>query len=219
MGLILYTFDMSSSCVSVYFTQAALGLSCKRIQVNVWNKEFSPELIKINPQHIVPTLNDSDCRTISDSHAINIYLCETYGKTQTLYPENPEEQALVNDKLFFNASVVYPLLQKFQMILVRREALSEKNVAKMCEVYKMLDNFLKARQWITGDSVNLADFGLIPNVTLANLFVPINFQKYPNVARWIKNAEQLPFYHENINHLNMFSKFLEERRRVVKSVL
>lgn len=212
----LYAFDLSAPCVAVYLTQAALGLNYKRIQVNLWkNEQFSPGILKLNPQHTVPILVEEDGSVIWDSHAINIYLCENYGKNQNLYPEDDAKRALINQRLFFDASMVFPLVQKCQLLRVRRRELSERNIATLCDVYDILNNFIKDGEWVAGDSVTLADFSLIPSITLAHhLLVPIDVQKYPNVIRWINNAEQLPFYYENTNYLTAFSNFLHRPRRV-----
>lgn len=58
-----------------------------------------------NPQHTIPTLED-DGYILWDSHAINIYLVDKYAKDDSLYPKDLQKRGKVNQRLFFNSSVL-----------------------------------------------------------------------------------------------------------------
>lgn len=70
-------------------------------------EHLNEEYLKINPQHTIPTLVDDDF-VLWDSHAIAIYLVEKYGKDDSLYPKNLETRSKINQRLFFDASVIFP---------------------------------------------------------------------------------------------------------------
>lgn len=62
---------------------------------------------QINPLHTVPTFRDSSV-TLTDSHAILIYLCETYGKSDNfLWPSDPLERINVLNKLFYSGTLLF----------------------------------------------------------------------------------------------------------------
>lgn len=42
------------------------------------------------------------------SHAILMYLADVYACNDTFYPKDVKERALINQKLFFEATVVFP---------------------------------------------------------------------------------------------------------------
>lgn len=76
-------------------------------EINLGKGEhLSEEYLKINPQHTVPTLID-DGKTLWDSHAINTYLIGKYAKDDSLYPNDLYQRALINQRLFFDCSVLF----------------------------------------------------------------------------------------------------------------
>jgi glutathione S-transferase len=55
----------------------------------------------------VPTLVDDDGFTLSDSHAIMIYLLSKYAKSDNLYPKDLKKRALVDQRLHFDSGIAY----------------------------------------------------------------------------------------------------------------
>lgn len=78
---------------------------------NIVNKQ-----LQVNPQHTVPTLVDGDF-VIWDSHVIGPYLVNTYGKDDSLYPKDPKQKAIVDQRLYFDVGTLYP---RIRAICVRK---------------------------------------------------------------------------------------------------
>ncbi|KAI8428544.1 hypothetical protein MSG28_007312, partial [Choristoneura fumiferana] len=51
------------------------------------------------------------------SHAILMYLADVYGKQDSLYPKDLKQRALVNQKMFFNSSILFPRLRNITMVV------------------------------------------------------------------------------------------------------
>lgn len=58
------------------------------------------------PQHTIPLLDD-DGFYLADSHAINAYLVQKYGKDDSLYPKNLKERAKVDERLHFDNGTLF----------------------------------------------------------------------------------------------------------------
>lgn len=52
-------------------------------------------------------LEDCDGFIVSDSHAINGYLVDKYGKNDSLFPKDPKVRATINHRLHFDSSVFF----------------------------------------------------------------------------------------------------------------
>lgn len=87
------------------FSRSVL-LCCRFIKLDVdvrelnllEDEQLAPEFIKINPQHCVPTIDDNGF-CLWESRAILSYLMES--KASHLLPATPEENAVVNQRLYF----------------------------------------------------------------------------------------------------------------------
>lgn len=78
---------------------------------------MKPEYVKMNPQHNVPFIHD-DGFFLNESKAIAAYLVnKTGGKAQRLYPEDAQQRALVDSRLNFEASVLFPNFTKLYVSL------------------------------------------------------------------------------------------------------
>lgn len=71
-------------------------------------------MIQINFQHVVPTLVDGDF-VLWESRAINTYLVSAYAKDDSLYPKDLKKRAIVDQRLYFDAS----LFEKLRSCFVR----------------------------------------------------------------------------------------------------
>lgn len=92
----------------------------------------SEEFTAINPIQQVPVLVEDDGFTLTESRAIIAYLVATRNPESTLYPRDPEKRAVVDERLYYDATTVF--FSHIQ-ILVWKISSSLKRI-------KMIDNFL-----------------------------------------------------------------------------
>jgi len=205
-------FHGSPPVRAVLITAKALDISLNIRELKyVAGDLFKPEYLKLNPQHTVPTL-DNDGKILCDSHAINAYLVEEYSKDDSLYPKNTYKRALVNQRLHFDSSVLFPAFKSIimQVFSGKMKEIPQDKVAEIKEAYGYLEKFLERQQWIAGDCLTIADFSCVTSVTSLNVIVPLDSEIYPNVTNWIKRAQELPCFASEPEELEMFRNLFQK---------
>lgn len=119
MSLILYYSPISPPARAVLLTIRSLGLNVEIKNVNLLKGEHrSAEFLKVNPFHQIPVLVErkssmssptliSDL-VLSESRAIMSYLVNSRRADSSLYPIDPVRRAVVDQRLYFDATVVFP---------------------------------------------------------------------------------------------------------------
>lgn len=94
----------SRACLLLIKTMQ-LDAEVKFVDLNA-GEQNSPEFLKLNPLHQVPVLVDGDL-VLTESRAILAYLVNKYKPGSDLYPSKPELRALVDQRLYYDATVVF----------------------------------------------------------------------------------------------------------------
>lgn len=212
--LILYGLEASPPVRAVKLTLAALEVPYEFVEVNTRAKEnFSEEFLKKNPQHTVPTLED-DGHYIWDSHAIIAYLVSKYGKTDSLYPKDLLQRAVVDQRLHFESGVIFAnALRSITKPLFagKQTTIPKERYDAIIEVYDFLEKFLAGNDYVAGKQLTIADFSIISTVSSLEVFVKVDTTKYPRIAAWFKRLQKLPYYEEaNVNGARTFESFIRE---------
>jgi glutathione S-transferase len=170
----LYEFGPTRS-IRARWTLQELGVPFEAIKVNLAAGEHrSPEFLKINPAGKVPVLVDGDA-TLTESIAIVMYLGDKYAD-RGLVPRNLKQRADFNRWLLFAATeleqplwriskntALYPEDKRIPADVVR----AGEDFAPMAAV---LDEHMKGRQFVVGNSATIADFVMAYTLDWANEF-------------------------------------------------
>ncbi|KAF7265326.1 hypothetical protein GWI33_021309 [Rhynchophorus ferrugineus] len=213
MAPTLYMSEISPSCRAVLMTARILGLTLKVKKMDLSKQEqFSPNFLKINPQHTIPTLCDNGF-IIWDSHAIIAFLVGKYGNDDQLYSKDIMERALIDQRLHFDSSVVNNFTRTIlnPMLYNNAHISVDEHRESILKTYALMEKFLRSYPWIAGKKLTIADLSLIPSITSLDVIVPISREDYPNLTKWIEKAERLPCYVENENGLNLLRDLLSCR--------
>lgn len=153
-------------------------------------------IFQINPGHTIPTLVDNDA-VITDSHAICTYLCDKYGKDDSLYPKDLAKRAVVDSRLHFNNGVLFARNRfLYEPVLYSGKPVDPERVDYMTKAWGLLEGFLTNNIYLCGDQLTIADICAIATVSSVDGVCPIHANEYPNVVAWIQRVKQLPYYEE-----------------------
>lgn len=121
----------------------------------------TPEYIALNPNQKIPTLQDEKV-TIWESEAILRYLGAKYGSMY--FPDDFEKRAAIDQWMCWNQSTWFPAVHEAFLMIMKVPA-AERNPDELKQLVDnvnaqatFIDNQLKNRQYIAGDSMSLADF-------------------------------------------------------------
>ncbi|XP_055546159.1 glutathione S-transferase 1-1-like [Wyeomyia smithii] len=181
----LYYMPDSAPCQSVRLLAKAMNLPLNLIHLDLFKGEhLKPEFLKINPQHVIPTITDNDF-VLWESRAILIYLCDKYGKGDAWYPRDPKKRAIINQRLYFDMGTLYQRFsQRFYPVIFEEKPLLEETLAPMEEAFGFLETFLTGSTYVAGDRITIADLCVATTITCMKVAAGLDFTQYPNIERW-----------------------------------
>ncbi|XP_021941262.1 uncharacterized protein LOC110840492 [Zootermopsis nevadensis] len=189
MTVDLYYSLASPPSRSVLLVARALGVDLNLKDTSVKdNENRTPEFLKINPQHCIPTLVDNGF-ALWESRAILGYLVDQYGKDDSLYPRDPKQRAVVNHRLFFDIDIIFPRLKEYFTFVKEGKTPDADAAAKVEETFEFLNKFLEGRDWLAGSKITIADFAVVVNVSIMEVF-KADISKFQNVTRWLAKAKK-----------------------------
>ncbi|XP_055591453.1 glutathione S-transferase 1-like [Uranotaenia lowii] len=194
----LYYLPCSAPCRAVQMTAAALGIELVLHELSIMNGEHRrPDFLKISPQHSISTLKDRDL-VLWESRAIQIYLVDRYGSSgkagigDQLYPSDPVRRAKVNERMFFDACILYHRFVEYYHEQVFG-GLAGKNdkLVELEEAVKMLDMFLDGQPYVvTGEAMTIVDLNILATVATMSA-LGFDLTRYQNVNEWYKHMKDV----------------------------
>ncbi|XP_043222833.1 glutathione S-transferase 1-1-like [Amphibalanus amphitrite] len=199
MGLDLYFMDKSSPARAALLLIKTLGLDVNVKSLDLFGGEHLQEdFVAINPQHTIPTLVDGKF-VIWESRAIMTYLVSKYGKDTSLYPTDPEERAVVDQRLYFDMGTLYDSFGKcvYPIIFGGAKEVDEAALTKTKQALTLLEGFIGDRGFVAGSSLTVADIALGVTVSTLEASGILDLSAYPVVSAWLNKLKTtLPGYAE-----------------------
>lgn len=160
-----------------------------------------PPFEAINPNRLVPVLEDGDFR-LTESSAILKYLADKV--ESPLYPKDLQRRARVNERMDwintqlcrdFAYGLVYPQIFPFHKRRSQEAQAATLHWGKERAQgwLKVLDAHLlgAGNEFLCGDAITIADYYAAPFVALGEL-TGGSYAAYPNVQRWLARMKALP---------------------------
>ena len=197
----IYYHPVSTTSRPLMLFAAESGIDVEFQLVDLMTGEhLKPAYAAINPNCLVPMLEDGDFR-LTESSAILKYLADKTGSPA--YPTDLRKRARVNEMMdWFNSNfyrdfsygLIYP-----QVFPNHRRPTDEQQAGtiswgkeKAKRWLQILDeNLIGPRNaYLCGDRITIADYLGAPMLTLGEV-IRCDFAAYPNVRRWLGNVKAL----------------------------
>jgi glutathione S-transferase len=216
----IYYHPASTTSRPVMLFAAENGIDAELQLVDLFTGEhFKQPFEAINPNHLVPVLEDDGFR-LTESSAILKYLAD---KIQSpAYPKDLRQRARVNERMdWINTQVcrdfaygyVYP-----QIFPMHKRPSAEVQAATLAwsreraiTWLKVLDEHLigPKNAYLCGNQMTIADYFGASFVALGEL-IRGDYADYPNVERWLGNMKRLKNWNKVNETIDGFAASLKE---------
>lgn len=201
-GLTIWGRANSVNVQKVLWCLRELDLAYERIDAGMqFGHTNEPDYLALNPNARVPTLVDGDY-VLWESNSIMRYLCMAYGKSTTIYPQEPRRRAAVDRWLDWTLSTVQPVDRPVFWALVRTPperrdmAAIQKDADAEAVVWLIADAQLSTRRFIEGDDFTIADIAIGAYARRWLGVEGITRPKQPHLERWLKGLASRPGFAE-----------------------
>lgn len=179
------------------------------------NKDhLTPEFIKLNPKHTIPTFVDGEF-ILWESRALLGYLVDKYAKDDSLYPKDPQQRAIVNQRLYFDMGILYQRYADFFYPQIKQNLPADpEKLKKLDEAVEFLEQFLSNSKYAAGENITIADYALIASFSTI-VASEIDYSRFPNVNRWyelcLNTLPGIEVNVEGIETLKVYVKNFKEK--------
>jgi maleylacetoacetate isomerase len=202
MAMRLYGYFRSSAAFRVRIALNLKKLDYETAAIHLRrNDQTKPDYLGVNPQGLVPTLENGDRRLIQ-SLAIIEYLDETY-PDPSLLPAHPADRARVRALAEIVACDIHPI-NNLRVLRYLTHSLGHDEAAIATWYNHWIDTGFRAFErllaedartgtFCQGDSPGLADISLVPQVVNAERY-RLDLAPYPTITRIYRSCMALePF--------------------------
>ena len=199
MKLYYHPASTTSRPLALFIPENGLKLDMQVVDLFT-GEQYKPAFEAINPNHMVPVLEDGDFR-LTESSAILKYLADAFNSP--LYPKDLKQRARVNERMdWVNTQlsrdlyygVVYPQIFPFHK---RRSDEAQNATVEWSKQraqgwLKVLnDSILGAdNAYLCGDNITIADLFCAPFLAMGEV-TGSDFSAYLNVQKWLGRMKSL----------------------------
>jgi glutathione S-transferase len=200
--------DTSSNVQKAMWAVGELGLPCERIDIGgTFGKNREPAYLAMNPNGLVPTLEEDDGFLLWESNSIIRYLAGKHG-AGSLWPADPKTRALASQWMDWQLSVLGPAITPAFWGLIRTPPEKRDNAAittsqqKTTEAMKMLEERLGKTAFVAGNAFSMGD---IPVGVMTYRFRQLVPERpaMPNVERWYAAISSRKAFHDHVGSIKL----------------
>lgn len=168
-----------------------------------FGKVSEPEYKKLNPNELVPTLEDNGF-VVWESNTIVRYLAARYGDG-SLYPTDVQKRAAAEQWMdWATSSVAAPFRDVFwNMIRTaapdRDMAAVASGIARCSRLFAIADSVLRDRAYLSGDDLTVSDIAVGPFV-YTWFAMPIEHPNLPHLRAWYERLAKRPAFIRTVMH-------------------
>ena len=188
----------SSNVMKVLWLCDELGIPYERIDAGgAFGKTKEPFYVAMNPNSVVPTLEEDDGYTLWESNVILRYLVASRAPQSTLHPHQPRARADVERWMDWQlASLNGPMVTVFFTYVripeAKRDYVATAKARDEAEaLWRMVDTQIGSKNYVAAEQLTLADIALAPYAHRW-FAMPIQRAPMPNLERWYATISQHP---------------------------
>jgi glutathione S-transferase len=199
--------NTSSNVQKAMWAVGELGLEHTRIDVGgAFGKTKEAPYLAMNPNSLVPTLEEQDGFTLWESNSIVRYLAGKHDKAGVIEPKDPKQRALASQWMDWQLSVVGPAITPAFWGLIRTpedkrdhaaiKASQEKTTAAM----GILDKQLGKTAYVAGPAFSYGD---IPVGVMAYRYMHLvpDRPATPHLDRWYGLISKRKAFHDHVGSI------------------
>lgn len=204
----LYVLHGSGNCRKVHGLLHQLGMTAEVVGLDMSaGEQRAPAFLAINPNGMVPALVDGALK-LWESNAILQYLANKAG-AEDLYPRDAARRADIDrwlawEQAHFAKGVGPILFENLAKPLFDIGPIDEARVAASTELFHrfapVLEQQLDGRDFITGETLSIADFSLGAAMIYAERG-KLPWDAYPHIKAWSARLEALPAMAASAAHM------------------
>jgi glutathione S-transferase len=195
--------NTSSNVQKVMWAIGEMGLKCERIDIGgPFGKNNEPAYLAMNPNGLVPTLEEEDGFLLWESNTIVRYLAAKHG-AGSLEPADLRTRALASKWMDWQLSVAGPAIFPVFWGLIRTPpekrdpAAIDAGKKKITDAMRILDAQLTKTQFVAGDAFSYGD---IPVGIIAYRFTSLVTDRpaMTGLERWYAALSARPTFREQV---------------------
>jgi len=193
--------NTSSNVQKVIWTLAEMNLPFERIDVGgAFGKTKDPFYLAMNPNSLVPTLEEDDGFTLWESNSVVRYLSAKHGGT--LEPKDAKTRAKANQWMDWQLSVIGPAITPVFWGLIRTppekrdQTAIDNGKTKTTAAAQIMDEQLGKTRFMAGDAFTYGDIPVGVMVRRYMELVPER-PKMANLERWFGEISARPAFKEH----------------------
>jgi glutathione S-transferase len=196
----------SSNVQKVMWGIGEMGIACERIDVGgSFGKNREPAYLAMNPNGLVPTLEEDDGFIMWESNSILRYLAAKH-QAAILEPKDLRTRALAHKWMDWQLSVLGPAITPVFWGMVRTppekrdQAAIDAGKKKTADAVKMLDDQLGKSKFLAGDAFSYGDIPAGIMVRRYRDLVPER-PRVDNVERWYAAIAARPAFDQHVTKI------------------
>ena len=215
----IYYHPASTTSRPLMLFAAESGIDVDFQVVDLFTGEhYKPPFEAINPNHLVPVLEDGDLR-LTESSAILKYLADKINSPA--YPKDLRQRARVNERMdWINTQVCRDFAYGFvypQIFPHHKRPSAEAQAATLAwgkeraaAWMKVLDTHILGPKnaYLCGDQITIADYFGASFIALGDV-IRCDYSGYPNLQRWMGKMKQLKSWNKVNETINGFAASLK----------
>ena len=193
--------NTSSNVQKAMWAVGELKLPCERIDVGgAYGKTKDPFYLAMNPNSLVPTLEEDDGFTLWESNSVVRYLSAKHGGT--LEPKDAKTRAKANQWMDWQLSVIGPAIRPVFWGLIRTppekrdQTAIDNGKTKTTAAAQIMDEQLGKTRFMAGDAFTYGDIPVGVMVRRYMELVPER-PKMANLERWFGEISARPAFKEH----------------------